>query len=328
MINLARPRACAAVVAAAAAIACGTDADEGGFGLEATGAVEAVSWLDRNGNGEVDGADAAVGDVRIALLPPAGSQELYSTSTGSDGLGLIPSVMVGDYRAVVDSASVGDSLRILRVDSADVTVSSGDTALVVVAVTYPSVPTDTARRMPLDRRLFIEGLALGAWSTFGDGSIHVRDSTGALRVARAQAAAVVPGDSVRILGRTARQSGQPVLNDGVVFLLRGGLESPPARSTSTAEAAAAADGLDADLVRVEAAVQDTSRNAFGELVFTLDDGSGPVDVVLDRDVPFLIRFPAPLSGATMQAAGLLIPAGAGGPWVVKPRGQQDIGFEP
>lgn len=304
------------------AAACGGDDD--GLSVDATGSVLGLVWLDRNGNERVDGSDGPVSDVRVRLVPAAGGEAAYSGQSGSSGEFAIHDVLVGDYRVAVDSATVGDTLRILRVDSSRVTVEANDSAVVTVGLTYPAVTIDSARSEPPDTRLFVEGVVLTRWGTFGEASVHVRDTTGAIRAVRIQQTAVIPGDSVRLVGVTSVQTGQPVIKDGTVFLLRTGVESPPPDTVTTALAATADGGrLDADLVRVDSAVvQDTSRTAAGTPVLTVDDDSGPVDVVLDG--PFSIPFEGEIIGSVLRVTGVLLPSSPGGAWVVKPRSNADV----
>ena len=149
--------------------------------IEADGVVGGLVWLDRNGNGEIDATDGPVEDVVVELVSPASGEVLYtatSTAFGEFDFGRVP---VGDYEARVDSATAGDSLQVLRLDSADVTVAVEDTAVVLVGFTYPTLTVDTALDRPLESRVFVEGRALNGWATFGDSTLHVRDGTGAIR---------------------------------------------------------------------------------------------------------------------------------------------------
>lgn len=309
------------------AVACGGDDD--GLTVDATGDVFGLVWLDRNGNARLDGNDGPVRDVRVQLVPATSGETdgsaAYSAETVEGGEFAIRDVLVGDYRVVVDMQTVGDTLRLLRVDSARVTVEANDTSVVTVGLTFPAVPIDSARMAPIDTRLFVEGLVLTRWGTFGEASLHVRDSTGAIQAVRVQQVNVVPGDSVRVLGVTSVQTGQPVIKDASVFLLETGVESPPPDTITTATAATAADGaLDADLIHLDSAVvRDTTRNAAGEFVFTVDDGSGPVDVVLDGQVQFSLQFQE-VVGTILYVTGVLVPSAPGGAWVVKPRSNSDV----
>lgn len=314
---------------ALAAGGCQDSADDG-FGIDVTGAVGGLAWLDRNGNGVLEEVDGPARGIRVELLPPTGSRVLHSAESNAAGEFIMQNVTVGDYRVEVDAASVGDTLRIVRVDSTNTTVVAGDTATVLVAVSFPAATTDSVRAAPLDRRYFVEGDIISEWDTFGDGTVHIRDGTGALRALRVQVNSAVLGDHVRLLGTTSLQAGRRVIKDVLVFLVETGVESPGPVMTTTG-AAATADGgaLDADLVRVtDAVIQDTLRSPFNEVVFRVDDGSGALDIVLDRSLPaFFLDFPPDnILGAPLDATGILVPpaSGATGTWVLKPRRNSDL----
>jgi hypothetical protein len=298
--------------------------------VEATGVVAGLVWLDRDGSGELEATDAPVRDVTVQLLTRHGNTPMHTATSNASGEFVIEDVPVGDYRVAVDQGTVGDTLQVLRIDSVNITVAADAPTVVLVGLSYPGQTIAEARAAPPETRVFIEGLVLTRWGTFGETSLHVRDSTGAIQAVRAQQTGVIPGDSVRLLGVTGLQAGQPVLRDAQVFLLRTGIESPPPDTVTTAEAASARDGvLDADLVRVDSAVvQDTSRNAAGDFVITVDDGSGPVGVVLDAQVAFSFQLDGPFVGQIVRATGVLVPASAGGPWTVKPRSNLDLTVGP
>ena len=312
--------------------ACQESGDDG-IMVDATGTVGALVWVDRNGNGVLEGSDGPAANVEVELTAPGGSRALYTLETGPSGEAILDDVLVGDYQAVLDSSTVGDSLRVLRVDSAQVTVIPGDTSVVLVGLTFPSLSTDSLRTAPADGRVFINGRVISEWGTFGESTVHVRDSTGAIRAIRVAPTGTQVGDSVRLVGVTAVQSGQPVLKDAQVFLVQTGVESPPPLAVTTGESATADGGrLDAELVRInDAVIQDTTRNAFGEWVLEVDDGSGVVEIVLDRDIPFLLNFPAgsEVLETPVDATGVLVPpeVGTGGRWVLKPRGNVDIAVQ-
>lgn len=307
-----------------------TDSGDDGVSIDATGRVDGLAWVDRNGNGTLQtNFDGPASGIRVRLLPLAGGAAAYSRETGPNGNVTLPDVMVGDYRVAVDSSTVGDTLEILRVDSARLTVGAGETVGFGVALTYPFATTDSLRVAPLDRRFFVEGEVISEWDTFGDGTIHIRDETGAIRAVRVQANNAALGDQVRMLGTTSIQADRPVLKDAILFLLETGVESPDPVPATTGVAATADGGeLDAELVRVlDGIVQDTLRNSFNELVLRVDDGSGSLDVVLDRDIPFFLNVPADaILGSSVDATGLLLPpaSGATDVWVVKPRENPDI----
>jgi hypothetical protein len=308
-----------------AAASCGTDS-AGPMEIEAEGAVAGVAWLDRNGSGERDSGDPPVRDVTIQLMARHGSAVLHTATSAADGEFVFANVPVGDYRAVVDEASVGDTLRIMRIDSADVTVAAGETATVLVGFSYPAMTIDSARLADVDTRLIVEGIALTGWNAFGDGSLHVRDSTSAIVAVQVPPTNVAAGDSVRVLGTVRIRSGQPVLQEVAVFRLRAGIE-PPEPDTVTARIAQLADDgrLDAALVRLDSVViQDTTRNAQGERVYTMEDSSGSVSMVLASNISFGPQFATAVIGTILEVTGVLVPGPVSGEWVIKPRSRTDI----
>lgn len=320
----------ATLVLGSAVIAGCQEQGDDGVSVDAAGTVTGLAWIDRNGNGLLDASDGPARDIRVELRPWASYKVAYTAETGAGGDFTLDRVLVGDYVAAVDSGTVGDSLRILRIDSVRLTVSAGDTTTVVVGLTYPEVTIDSARSTALESRVFIQGLVLSEWNTFGDAAVHIRDTTGAIRVVRAQPSSVAAGDSVRVLGVTSLQAGRTVLKDGVVFLLETGVESPGPELITTGRAASADGGrFDAELVRVDnAVVQDTSRNTLGEPVLAVDDGSGTVEIVLDRDIFFFLAVTGggDVIGSRADATGVLVPpaSGAAGVWVLKPRQNADL----
>lgn len=307
-----------------AAGACEFPADP--MALDATGTVEGVVWLDLNGNARLDPQDGPVSDVRVRLRRHAGRTEIASASSTSSGDFRLADVPVGDYEAAVDSATVGDTLRILSVDSAAVRVAAEATSTVLIGLTYPNVPIDTARQQPQQTRLFIEGVGLIAWNTFGDASLAIRDTSGAILLVRVPPTAVSAGDSIRVLGRIGWRSGQPVLTEVSVFPIRTGTESPPPVDVATGDAATAGMGaLDSELVRViGAVVQDTGRTDAGDFRMGVDDGTGALDVVLDADVPFLLSFSNDIIGAVLDVDGILLPGTQPRTWIQKPRATSDV----
>ena len=306
------------------------DGDTDPVALDATGEVEALVWLDRNGSGELEGTDLPVPDVTVHLMARHGATPLYSATSNAAGEVRFHDVPVGDYRAVVAEETAGDTIRVLSVDSADVRVTADDTTLVVIGFSFPAVTVDSARQAPVETRLIIEGLALNGWATFADSTVHVRDSTGAIRAVRVPPMGVAVGDSIRMLGTVRSRSGQPVLQDVSVFLLRTGSESPPAEPVTASQARLADDGrLDAALIRLDSVViRDTTRNALGEIVLTVEDASGLASVLLDRDISFQLSFPSVIIGSILEVTGLLVPGETAGEWVVKPRGRTDIVIGP
>ncbi len=294
-------------------------------GIDAEGTALGVVWLDRNGNGQLDGPDLPVSNVEVELAQRHGGNLQLTRSSGTGGEVVFDAVPVGDYLARVTDSAIPDSLRLLRIDSANVTIAAGDTTGFLVGFTYPSLPIDSVRRQPAETRVFVEGIALNGWSTFADSTIHLRDNTGAIRAVRVPPAGVAIGDSIRLLGRVGTDAGQPVLTEVQTVILRPSVRSPEPVPVTAAEAAVAKAGtLDADLVHIDSAVvRDTILDSFGNITFVVEDGSGQARVLLDRHINFGLFFPSGILGSILKITGILVPQGSGA-WVVKPRSASDV----
>lgn len=320
----------ALVITACAAAACTTDRRDP-VDVEVRGVVTGLVWVDRNANESRDGGDGPAEDARVVLRRTQTGPAVASGVTAASGEFIVRDVPVGDYTVTIDGASVGDSLSVLRIDSARVRVIASDTPFVEVALTYPSYSLAEARTLPEDTRIRIEAVLLNRWTTFGDSTFHLRDSSGALRVVRFPSnSTLAEGDSVRFLATTTTRTGQVVFKDALGIRLEPGAGSPEPVIVSTM-AAADAGTLDAELVRISGAViQDTVRIA-GEFVIVADDGSGAVNILLDRDnAAFDAAFRAGAApGAVIDATGLLVPREpAGDMWLLKPRAPGDIDILP
>lgn len=310
--------------------ACTTDRRDP-IDVEVKGAVAGLVWADRNANESRDGGDAPVENARVVVRRTATGPAVASAETESTGEFVVRDVPVGDYTVTVDPASVGDSLEVLFIDSTHVRVIAADTPLVEIALTNPMYTLAEARDLPEDTRIRVEAVLLNRWSTFGDSTLHLRDATGALRVVRfLPNSSLTEGDSVRFLGTITTRAGQVVLKETLGIRLSTGSQSPDPVLVATADASDAGP-LDAELVRITAAViQDTTRTA-GEFTIVADDGSGPVSIVLDRNnASFDEGFRASAApGAIIDATGLLVPLDpAGAIWLLKPRAPDDVNILP
>ena len=188
-------------------------------------------------------------------------------------------------------------------------------------VNAPVISIADARAKPVGELVFIDGVALTGRTTFGDGTLHVADASGAMRATRVRQAVIFPGDSVRLIGRVAIREGQPVLDDAEPFTL-GFSRTPPPTEIKT-DVAATADGglLDAALVKVFDATIGATATVAGDFVLTVDDGTGTLEVVLDQSLPFSL---GPFTvGADVDVTGVLVPTGSG-TWQLKPTSPGDI----
>lgn len=287
------------------------------------GAVRAITFLDLNGNGRLETGEGGAGGIRVSVALAAGGVSHWSATTRSDGSAVLLDIPPARYQLVIDSASVGDTLRLLSVDSSTFTVRAADTTTVVAAIGFPRLSVQEARQTRSGRKLFVEGIALTSQNAFGDGTMHVMDASGAIRAIRVSAGAAQPGDSVRLLAVRSEQSGQPVLSDVFVYLLKRGALPAPVKVT-TAQAANAKGGtLDAAYVTAEATtLLDVRQTPTGSVVLTVDDGSGPAEINLGNS-----QGSALLVGAKVDVSGVLVPTdNVPGRWQIRPFREIDIGI--
>jgi len=317
-------RAAAAALTAALLAGCETGSTDRVLSINATGVVMGDVYFDLDGDLRLSpDADVASPGVRVSLVV-RGTRETVATATSeATGMYVFPSVPVGNYRVVVDTTGFGDSLRVARVDTSEITVRARDTAFVFIALSYPPSSIAAAKQLPSSKKVSIEGIALNAWSTFGDSTIHIADATGAIRLTRIPAVNIVPGDSIRVLGTLELRSGQPVLaHISAHRIAQTTVPAPHAVSTATA---ASADGgaLDAALVRVTGAnIVSIQTAATNDIDVTVNDGSGPLVVRIDRDTN--IQTAELVPGALLDVTGVLVPNEAGNAWRLKPRSSSDI----
>jgi hypothetical protein len=127
-----------------------------------------------------------------------------------------------------------------------------------------------------------------------------------------------PGDRVRVLGVVTFRDGQPVLSNATIAVLGPGT-LPLAERITTLLASRADNGrLDAAQVKVtEATVADTATATNGDFVMHVTDGSGLLEVLLDRDAGFQLSPFKP--GAVLDVTGVLVPLPQGGNFRLKPR---------
>jgi hypothetical protein len=187
-----------------------------------------------------------------------------------------------------------------------------------VSASFPTFTVAQLRSMPLGQRVWVEGIALNAWGTFSDATLHLQDRTGAIRVANVPQSALLAGDSLRVLGTTGMRDGRLTVVDAAVTVAAAARGVPAVDSVSTAVAAAAAGGARADgHVRIGGAVIRDTATVAGDRVMGVDDGTGRVEVVLSRFVTFDTGPWVP--GGTFRGAGVLKPAPSGSAWRMYPR---------
>jgi len=303
-------------------------------GITATGVARGLVFFDANGSGSFDAGDSPVVGARVRFVTPLSSDTVVRATTGADGTFRVDAVPVGSYSFIVDNNSVGDSADVRRVTSGALTLRPNDSLNVEALVGFPTITTSQVRtltaingRPALGSRVFVTGVALHSRATYSDTLLHVVDTSGALRAVRVRPTVAVAGDSVRLRGRIAERDGQRVLDDVTVYVV-GATFIPTAPTINTLTASTADAGvLDASLVRLlDAVVTDTATVA-GSLTMTVDDGSGPLTVLLDRvaDIGFRapFAFGPQVAGTRYDLVGVLVPNGSGS-WVLRPRAVLDL----
>ena len=297
-----------------------------GFPDENTGTVGVAVYLDRDGSRTLTAADTVYSGARIALLQKGRSDTLRTEPTNARGLIFFKSLPFGEYRVAVGRASLGDSLEVANIDLTDVAISQNDdTAGVVIRVAYPELTVRQARAAAPGKRVFIRGVILAGVQVFRDTTSYLADSSGSIRLTdvalRAGLVGNIPGDSVSALGTISSRLAQPVLARALVG--RFGSRPPPVALIVNSKTAASAStgALDAGLVQVIAALISDTASVSPDYLVTVNDGSGPLVITLDANVPFLRA--SFLPGRRVNARGVLVPNGTGG-WTLKPRDLADI----
>jgi hypothetical protein len=192
------------------------------------------------------------------------------------------------------------------------------------AVPLPVSSIAAVRALPVGRSVVVVGVALNGLTTFGDTTVHLADTSGAIRLTRLRGT-VLAGDSVRVRATTQRRNGQPTLDAGTVTALGQGLFPTAAVLTTSAAASAVGGTRDAQMVVIQnASVSDTSRN-LGDFRMTVSNVvGGNLVVQLDQTAGFVLPG-AYVPGSIFDIVGVLVPTGlTGSPWILKPRVAADL----
>jgi DNA/RNA endonuclease YhcR with UshA esterase domain len=290
--------------------------------LDDTAAVGGIAFIDRDGDGQLTGVDGLAVGVITALVREASGDTVARAVTRANGSFLMDRLPAGQYRLVALRGTAGDTVDVLHIDSARITLAARDSVTRLVRLGYPRTTTAAARALPAGHRVTMEGIALNAWNTFGDATIHFADRTGAMRSVRTAQTNLQAGDSITLIGTLGVLNGHVVLADGIARVAAPSRGLPPIDSVSTGAAATAAGGARADQqVRVVATIVDTATVS-GERVLSVNDGSGTVQVVLSAQVTFNPGTYVP--GATLAATGLLTPSPTGSAWRIRPRDRNEV----
>ena len=306
---------------ALALAACNNAGQDRVLAFEASGVVGGLVYFDADGDREPGPPDAPVAGVRVRIAVRGSGTAIGSAVSDTAGGFRIAPLRAGRYDVLVDTATVADSLTVARIADSTIDLDPGDSVAVAVTVSAPRVSVRQARLLPPRTRVFVEGVALNALAAFGDSTIHLADTSGAIRATRVQPRPVLAGDRVRLAGTLGIRDSQPELTDVALFALAVAAVPAPVGVRTAVARTADAGRLDAALVVVtNATISDTATVA-GDFRLTVTDGSGPLEVLLDRDAGFT---PAPyVPGAVIDGTGLLV-AASPGIWRLKPRSGADV----
>lgn len=309
------------------AAACSNAGDGLGITLLGSRNVVAQIYYDRDFNNAPvpAAADTTLPGITIYLLVAGTQDTVASGTTDATGTVNFPSVPLGPYTIAVDSAqALGDSLVTVLTPATVTVAGSGTAPFILARLGFPVVGVGAARASAVGRQVVLTGLVLAGPQSYSDTTGYLRDPSGAIRLTGADVVSgnfVTPGDSVRVRGRVAVRAGQKVLDGAQIVLLQPNLGQLATDTVGTAAAAGAVGATrDADLVFIDgAAILDTVSTASAFQV-TIDDGSGPLEVVFDtllsvNTAPFI-------PGDSLKATGVLVPVG-GAKWQLRPRVPQD-----
>lgn len=324
-------RALVLLAFALAPSACTNASDVPLLEVDATGEISGVTYLDNNGNGSLDGLDAPLAHLSVILTAKRGGSAIQRASTDSTGAFLMTDVAVGTYLVSIDPVSLGDSLAALG-GGEEITLRRDDVASVDFGVSYPVLTFDSIRKSAPGRRVFTSGIALNPRPNFSDGVVHLQSDTSWLRTLNVGRANILTGDSLRVLGRTRLDNGEMVLDDVTPFILVQAATIPQPLERGTGVAASAGGGrLDAALLRVRTAEILDTATTNGDFHFDIDDGTGPLEVVLRAFLQLnssLVRPDTILR--VREITGLLTPVkevSGAMRWRLLPRGASDMLFE-
>ncbi len=312
---------------AALGVACANAGEDRLVGVSGTAVVLGFVFQDLNGSRTLDQGDDSLANVRIRLV--ALGDSVAGAASQLSGRYSMSGVPVGTYDVVVDLTPFTDTVVIARLDSAQVTLRPGDSVRVDVLLGYPHVTIAQARALPVGRKVFMVGVALNNAGTFRDTTVHFQDGSGALRLARVVTPGIGANDSLRIRGTTFRRANQPTLELSSAVMQFGSGLPRTAPTLTTAQAASAAGATrDAQEIRIDSALVSDTLAVSGDWRLFVDDGSGPLEVLLDAaSVPQFSPAAARgvyTPGKSYRIVGLLVPTATPGVWRLKPRSATDL----
>lgn len=327
-----------AVMAALLGLGCSNAGESRLLSVSGQGVFRGAIYFDLDGNRVLSAADDSVKNMKVRLVSLSGQDTVATATSLVTGVFRVSGVPVGTYRVLLDTTPLVDTAKIAQQDSLQVTILPGDSATVILGVGYPHVSIRAARTtVPAGRRVFVEGIVLNAPFNFRDTTMHVQDTSGAIRAARIVASPVVAADSVRLRATTGTRNpgSERILDVVTVFVVKPAF-LPTASTITTGQAAAAKlpagpnGALHAQQIQVlNAPVTGVDSTSGPDYIMTVNDGSGSLDVVLDPQADPAFKFPSRPVGLynvpnKFDIVGLLVPSGTPGVWRLKPRSSAEL----
>jgi len=208
--------------------------------------------------------DGWANGARISVLGVVGQRD--STGTGAAGYRVQP-------RAAAD-------VEILAAPTPSASESAGPEPTATPSPADGTVTTiATARAAAKNARVIVRGVVTLASGTVERGSAVIQDATGAILLRLGEdARAVSRGELVEVAGVRSTKSGMESLRVAASPRRLGNAPDPTARVLRTG---AASEASEAQVVLVRGAVVKAARRAeSGSVSFDIDDGSGPLRIVL------------------------------------------------
>jgi hypothetical protein len=298
--------------------------------IDALGAASGQVYVDLLRTGSRTGGDPGIADLRVALVRAGTRDTLAYATSDAEGAFEAQDLPVGRFAAHVDRSILGDSLELVAAMDPGAEVRPGQIAQVSIGLSFHVRTVPEILGGPEGVRVFAQGVALNSAGNLPGAAVHVRSDGRALRITGVSASAFAPGDTVLILGRTLRVAGQMTMTEGTGRRFREGPGAAVPVPLSTAGASSAAGGpASADFVTVSNAEVLDVRTSFGELLVTVDDGSGPLLLRFPTGFLFELRVTEIPLGARLDVQGVLLRSPQGSSWDLRPRVPTDImGLQP
>src|SRR5690606_31839905 len=151
---------------------------------DATAVVSGFAYVDIDDDATFGATDTPLAGAHAALLAHATGDTVAQTQTAANGRFVFRSLEAGSYRVELDLGSLADSLAVMSSGASPSVLAQGDSMTAEVRIGYSANPATVAEARTLEAgtRVIISGVALSSAAAFGDSTLHVQDTTAAIRV--------------------------------------------------------------------------------------------------------------------------------------------------